>query len=268
MLNLNYVGEVENYAVGFHHVNDHRVKLTGDFPAKTKGFTLTRINNPLAFKGDYSDYTTIYREYKDNSVEFSNNGEVYDPYRNVTFYTLEGGILEGETNQRIKDYSELVIPTPTAKEEYVFDCWIPEIPTEGEILTDRQFRAVFQDTFKHISFFANEGGTLEGELTQRVKDYSELIIPIPTSDTDYEFIGWIPEIPAEGEIEFNQSFTAIFKSTLPTLEERVAAAEEAIAQNTSDIADTQDALCELSVSTVSSITELEDAVCELSTLNE
>ena len=265
MLNMTYVGEVANYAVEFHHVNNNRVKLVGDFPAKEKGFILTRINEPLAFKGDYSNYTTIYREYADG-VEFSNNGEVYDPYRNVTFYTLEGGTLEGETNQRVKDYSELVIPTPTAKEDYVFDRWVPEIPTEGEILTDRQFRAVFQDTFKHISFFANEGGTLEGETNQRVKDYSELVIPTPTPNINYEFTGWVPEIPEEGEIEFNQSFTAMFKSTLPTLEERVAVAEETIAQHSADIADTQDALCELSISTVLSIADLEDAVCELSTL--
>ena len=106
MLNMNYVGEVTNYAVEFHHVNENRVKLVGDFPAKTKGFILTRINNPLAFRGDYSDYTTIYRKYKDGSVEFSNNGEVYNPYRNVTFYTTGGGTLEGETNQEVKDFSE------------------------------------------------------------------------------------------------------------------------------------------------------------------
>ena len=58
----------------------------------------------------------------------------------------------------------------------------------------------------------------------------------------------------------------MFKSTLPTLEERVAVAEETIAQHSADIADTQDALCELSISTVLSIADLEDAVCELSTL--
>ena len=266
MLNMNYVGEVTNYAVEFHHVNENRVKLVGDFPAKTKGFILTRINNPIAFKGDYSNYTTIYRKYKDGSVEFSNNNEVYDPYRNVTFYTLEGGTLEGETNQRIKDYSELVVPTPVANEEFEFVEWTPEIPTEGEILKDTMFKAVFKDTFKHVTFFVNEGGELEGELEQRVKDFSELIVPTPVAHENYEFVGWTPEIPTEGEVEFDQAFTAMFRYTLPTMEERMTAAEEAIAQNTSDIADTQDALCELSVSTVSSITDLEDAVCELSTL--
>ena len=266
MLNMTYIGEVTNYAVEFHYVNKNRVKLVGDFPAKEKGFILTRINNPLAFKGDYSNYTTIYREYKDNSVEFSNNGEIYDPYRNITFYTLEGGTLEGETNQRIKDYSELIVPTPVANEEFEFVGWVPEIPTEGEILKDTMFRAVFRDTFKHVTFFVNEGGELEGELIQRVKDYSELVIPTPTVHENYEFVKWTPEIPTEGEVEFDQTFTAVFVSTLPTLEERMIAVEEAIAQNTSDIADTQDALCELSVSTVSSITDLEDAVFELSTL--
>lgn len=266
MLNMTYVGEVANYAVEFHQVNKNRVKLVGDFPAKEKGFILTRINEPLAFKGDYSNYTTIYREYKDNSVEFSNNREKYDPYRNVTFYTNESGILEGETNQRIKDYSELAIPTPTAEENYVFDRWIPEIPTEGEILTDRQFRAVFKNTIPLVSFFISENGALEGELSQRVKDYSELVIPTPVSNEDYEFVKWEPEIPTEGEVNGDQIFVAVFKNTKPTLEERVAAAEETIAQHSADIADTQDALCELSVSTVSSITDLEDAVCELSTL--
>lgn len=132
--------------MSFDIVSNNIVKITGDFPVKEKGFTLTRIDNPDAFTGDYSDYTTIYREI-DDSVLFSNDGSIYvEPVPVVKFYTNGGGTLEGETTQEVNNYEELVIPTPVADTDYEFTCWSPEIPTSGEIEGNLSFTAIFTST--------------------------------------------------------------------------------------------------------------------------
>lgn len=76
MLNLKYNGDTEQYEVSFRIVNKNIVELQGDFPAKTNGFMLSRDGKE--WNGDYSDYTTIYRQI-DGGAQFSNNGTVYVP---------------------------------------------------------------------------------------------------------------------------------------------------------------------------------------------
>lgn len=80
-----------------------------------------------------------------------------------------------------------------------------------------------------ITFMSNGGGILEGETVQHVSNYENLITPIPISNENYEFKGWIPEIPLSGEVLEDETFTAFFESLLPpepTLEERVTNVEE------------------------------------------
>ena len=85
-----------------------------------------------------------------------------------------------------------------------------------------------------VEFRTSGSGRLEGELNQEVYNYEDLIIPTPIANEDNEFIEWTPNIPISGEIEGNKTFTAIFRSTIPTpepepqptLEERVAMLEE------------------------------------------
>lgn len=69
-----------------------------------------------------------------------------------------------------------------------------------------------------VTFTAVIGGTLGGEAIQNVSDYANLTIPEPVPEENYEFVEWQPEIPADGEIENDQHFTAVFVS-VPTLEE-------------------------------------------------
>lgn len=82
-----------------------------------------------------------------------------------------------------------------------------------------------------VNFCTSGGGILEGETIQEVYNYEELVIPTPIAEENYEFTGWEPEIPTRGEIEGNQTYTAVFVSTLPppepepTLEERVTLVE-------------------------------------------
>ena len=91
--------------------------------------------------------------------------------------------------------------------------------------------SVYVEPLKVVTFNAGFGGTLDGTTRQEVYNYEDLIIPTPIADTDYEFTAWNPEIPENGEIDGNKTFTAIFSSTLPTpepqpsIDERVTALE-------------------------------------------
>ena len=85
--------------------------------------------------------------------------------------------------------------------------------------------------YSEVNFVVSGGGTLEGDTTQEVYNYEDLIIPTPIANDDNEFVEWTPEIPEVGEVVGNKTYTAVFKSTLPppepqlSLEERVALVE-------------------------------------------
>lgn len=144
MLNFQYLKDKKNYQVSFEKLNENHVKILGDIPLKTNGFILTRINEPEAFTGDYSDYTTVYKEI-DGGVIFSNDGSV-EPIPIINFDTDGGGILDGAVMQKSNNYEDLIIPTPIANENYEFTEWIPEIPLSGKIESDNSFTAIFKST--------------------------------------------------------------------------------------------------------------------------
>ena len=83
-----------------------------------------------------------------------------------------------------------------------------------------------------ISFQAQEGAALEGESRQTVSRYEDLVIPTVQVEENYAFIGWVPEIPGEGEIKANQIFTAVLKyiPTLAEIQEKKVAEMNAIQQ--------------------------------------
>ena len=74
MLNMKYAGSKTSYDVEFRKVSPRVVELRGDFPAKDKGFTLSRDESDDAW--DYKRFKTIYRKI-DGGVQFSDDGSVY-----------------------------------------------------------------------------------------------------------------------------------------------------------------------------------------------
>ena len=76
MFNLKYLNnEEENtYNVDFDKISNNVVKITGDFPIKNDGFTLSRETHEDNW--DYSTFTTVYKEVE-NGCQFSNDGSVY-----------------------------------------------------------------------------------------------------------------------------------------------------------------------------------------------
>lgn len=139
MLELKYIGESISYPISFKNISDTICQITGDFPAKAGGFTLSRMGKDDAW--DYSGYSTVYRQI-DGGAQFSNNGSIFIPQ--VTFSSEAGGTLNGESTQEAHNYEDLEIPTPEPAENYVFSGWKPEIPASGEISDDQRFRAVFE----------------------------------------------------------------------------------------------------------------------------
>jgi len=69
-----------------------------------------------------------------------------------------------------------------------------------------------------ITFYALDGGELEGELKQEANNFEVLQIPVPVPDEKHKFVKWDPDIPESGIIESNLSFAAVFEY-VPTLEE-------------------------------------------------
>lgn len=63
----------------------------------------------------------------------------------------------------------------------------------------------------HITFSANNGGTLEGKLMQETEFYNNLVIPTPIPNENYKFVKWSPEIPNSGVISESTIFIAEFE---------------------------------------------------------
>ena len=117
---------------------DEEINLTAGFKV------LTKKEGGKVF-GDYSSFTTIYRELDDGSVILSNDGSIWtEPVYKVIFVTDGSGSLEGEVEQTPKRYEEVLIPKVIPNENYEFIGWSPEIPNEGEIGKNMTFVARMQ----------------------------------------------------------------------------------------------------------------------------
>ena len=77
--------------------------------------------------------------------------------------------------------------------------------------------SVYEPPVYKVTFLINNG-TLSGEQTQTPERFENLIIPEVAPAQNYEFVGWSPEIPTEGELTRNITFAAQMKY-IPTLEE-------------------------------------------------
>lgn len=216
MLHLMYVGEKDSkYVVDFDPVSDHIIQVTGDFPVKGNGFILSRFD--CEDQWDYTGYRTIYKNV-DGGAQFSDDGSVYaPPIPIVTFTEGSGGRIDGGKSQAVGRYEDLAVPSPVPGENFKFTGWKPEIPEVGVIDGDITFQAEFTPV-PIVAFTEGIGGTINGEKSQAVDRYEDLVIPLPVPGENYEFAGWEPEIPDTGVIDDNVTFQAKF-AYVETLEE-------------------------------------------------
>ena len=135
----------------FSQIGEHQVRLifTDDIPSDSvllSGFYLVNEYNGV-IQTKRQDYTYLYRKYEDNpnQIELCNDGIAWiKPEIKVSFYVNNGGTLDGETEQIVDTYEELVVPTPVANENYKFVKWNPEIPESGIIENSTTFVAEFE----------------------------------------------------------------------------------------------------------------------------
>ena len=242
------------YNVHFYQIGENQVRLifSDTVPSDDvllSGFNLINENNGL-IQTQRTDYTTKYRTYPDsrNKVELCNNGIVWVAPTHTVNFTINGnGSLEGETEQVVGMYEDLVVPTIKSEEGFEFDKWIPEIPESGEVLTNNTFTASLID--KNIYFHVSGGGTLKGETRQFVDNYSKLVVPEVLPNENYKFVSWMPAIPEDGEIDMdNRDFYAVLESNIP---DRVKTIE-------SDLTDTQLGLVENYESALTAMEEVTD----------
>lgn len=74
-MKLRYLNEKTEYPIEFSRLSSHVVYITGDLPAKAKGFLLIRDKYDTVW-ADYSEFNTIYREMEDG-VQFSDDGSTW-----------------------------------------------------------------------------------------------------------------------------------------------------------------------------------------------
>ena len=74
MLELKYISHDTAYKVEFELVKRNIVRLVGDIPADTSGFTLSRIG--YDDRWDHSGFKTVYRK-GDGFIEYSNDGSTH-----------------------------------------------------------------------------------------------------------------------------------------------------------------------------------------------
>lgn len=127
------------------------MKFLGSVVVDTSGFNLyLDAGGEYDIGGnDYLGFTSIYRNDEEtekyNGYQLSNDGSVYEPEKpTITFSAGFGGKIEGDTSQKVSDYSELITPAPVPDENYEFAGWEPEIPVSGEITESKTFTAVFE----------------------------------------------------------------------------------------------------------------------------
>jgi len=113
------VDTTPSYKVDFRKISKNIVEITGEFPIKTDGFTLSRENHTDNW--DYSSFTTIYKKI-DGGCQFSNDESVYvEP--EVIEPTQEELLLIFEANKRNKiEQSKYLLATYLDTHPLMSDC--------------------------------------------------------------------------------------------------------------------------------------------------
>ena len=125
-------------------IGDNMVQLYPPIPKVdvTAGFEMLTKEVDGKVYGDYLKYRTVYKKEEVGSIILSNDGSVWvEPVIVVKFATNGNGELVGETEQTVKMYEELIVPTVLPNENYEFVGWNPEIPKTGKVESNMTFTA-------------------------------------------------------------------------------------------------------------------------------
>ena len=124
-------------------IDEHTIEISG-CNQNLSGFQLF-TDSGFMF-GDYKRYKYDYEEpdLGNKVYRYTNDNHKWTkPIYTITFNTNDGGSLNGETSQTVEYYEDLIIPTVTTSENYVFDGWSPTIPSSGYVDSNKTFTAMF-----------------------------------------------------------------------------------------------------------------------------
>ena len=170
--------------------------------------------------------------------DFNGNGKDDRDEEKVTieFVAGENGKLEGTLKYEnvlpglTFEKAGIIIPTPVANENYIFNGWMPSEPTkdtktskEGVTYTANfapDFNGNGKDDTKEdhftVKFVAGENGKLEGtkefkEILTGLKFYDEVEVPTPVANEGYTFDTWSPVLPEkDSKVTGDLTYTAKF----------------------------------------------------------
>lgn len=125
-------------------ISENLIRIVTEEGPDISGFSLfldEDMTMPMS-EMQYEDFKTLYTK-GEGWYELSNDGSVYvDPIPAVQFMIYAGtGTLEGETEQSVRNYEDLIIPTVIPTENYELIEWDPKIPESGKIKKDVIFTA-------------------------------------------------------------------------------------------------------------------------------
>ena len=141
---VRFKGNPEVFQMHVKAIGDNMVQLYPPIPNVdvTAGFEMLTKEVDGKVYGDYLKYRTVYKKEEDGSIILSNDGSVWvEPVIVVKFATNGNGELVGETEQTVKTYEELIVPTVIPNENYKFVGWNPEIPKTGKVESNMTFTA-------------------------------------------------------------------------------------------------------------------------------
>ena len=141
---VRFKGNPEVFQMHVKAIGDNMVQLYPPIPNVdvTAGFEMLTKEVDGKVYGDYLKYRTVYKKEEDGSIILSNDGSVWvEPVIVVKFETNGNGELVGETEQTVKTYEELIVPTVLPNENYEFVGWNPEIPKTGKVESNMTFTA-------------------------------------------------------------------------------------------------------------------------------
>ena len=214
----------------FSQIGEHQVRLifTDNIPSDSvllSGFNLVNEYNGVV-QTKRPDYTYLYRKYEDNSnqIELCNDGIAWvKPEIKVSFHVNNGGTLDGETEQIVDTYEELVVPTPVADENYKFVKWNPEIPESGIIEKSTTFVAEFE-------YIPTEEEIAEQAKQERIAELTSKITELESElkKTDYIFVKCY-ESSLVGEVVEEYDFEALH-SERQTLRDEINALKSELSE--------------------------------------
>lgn len=184
------------------------------------GLFIVKLLVPIiSFASMASDTMVIYQssspEIKKFRVEFKHD----------SYGTLKGNSLIYVPEEAAMESG--AIPTPVAKDGYVFDKWVNDTDTHPVTVTDwaleiinkpTVYLAMFKkktNTIMSVTFKASEGGLIRGNTSLQIQKGSKVTsVPIVTVNKGYKFVGWYQGNnkvdPTKVTITSNTVFTAKF----------------------------------------------------------